>query len=481
MEVKYKITIKNDNESPISIFEVCDQIAKDVSWGTHSESLDAATKTVGHSNWLNYQPSYSVAGSNKIEKQGILYQKYDVTFHFKQEQFSFENEGLNHFIGTIAGNFIRNRNIEDIIVDDFEFTTDELDYFSGPKMTIKEMKSSFFSKTLKTPRPLLAFSIKPRIGLNPDDYEKIITEANQAGVDIVEDDERLVSPTYCTFSSRVERIKKLIDSKKAISKFSVNITGNPHDLKERINEAYSAGIRIFKLDVTVAGFDSLHFLRKTLNKKEENCLITVFPDVHGPVYRCLSRQFILKLSRLCGADIMYGGTPFPSRMGDLLKSSEDPQHWHSNSRNWIGELENMHQILKEPISPMFGSSKTNSTSKTIRTQTLPTITHDVDPNYVELLTYLIKMGMNGNLDYAFFVGGGISQFKCNKDIKSTIKLWLELLTYAGNYDLTGRTFKDLRNLTYFRSKNKELGRCLDDMGIKIFLSEELFPYKKIQN
>ena len=437
------------------------QMLKDLSWGTHSEELTASNKTIGSSTFKNYTPSETL--DDRYEPEIML----KVNFH--KDHFCFEEEGINHFIGTVAGNVIRNHEIESIVVEDFELQFDEEAlFFPGPKLGIERLKKEFFSKTLTSPRPLLAFSIKPRMGITPEEYGKMIWDAASAKIDIIEDDERLVSPAYCRFEDRISQIKKISEEEDISSRFSVNLTCNMFDLKERIDLAYEAGIRMFKLDVTVAGFDSLNYLRGLLNTKEEDCIITVFPDVHGPVYRCLSRGFILKLSRLCGADIIYAGSPFPTRMGRLVELIEDKGKWQESIEHWMNRLKNSHDVLKNPINKC----------KHIKSS-LPTITHDVDPYYLEVLTYLIKMGYQGSMDYAYFIGGGIGQLKCNHTIKTSAELWLKILSYAGNYNLDSEKYDDLNKLTYYRTVDPNFADCLDEMGMKVKFSDGSIGYKKL--
>jgi hypothetical protein len=462
MRIVYRITPeKKDDGNQHYIYDVVEQLRRDVSWGTYSDGLAAVERTLGNNRWEQYQPDYEIQ-ENIFVDDGCSSHRVTLVFNH-DHQFNFQEEGINHFIGTIAGNIIRNRKIKNIVVEDFYFSQNELNYFPGPILGIEKMRSQFFARTLNSPRPLLAFSIKPRIGLSPEDYRKVIQEASDSHIDLIEDDERLVSPAYCSFEARVKQIEHIIENYNPKSKFSINLTCSPFDIQRRIDIAYNAGIRVFKLDVTVSGFDSLLHLRNKLNEKDDPCLITVFPDVYGTVYRCLSREFILKLSRLCGADIIYAGSPSTSRMGALLEK-RDQEKWWIEVKTWINALRNVHRLLIEP----FPNSDRINTS-------LPTITHDIDLNFLETLIYVIKLEMNNHMDYAFFVGGGISGMGCGLNLRDSARLWLDVIKYAGNYDLEEYRIDAHDHLTRF---NQEGYRdCLHEMGIPIFYSDEEIPYK----
>ncbi len=459
MKVKYKITpeIDKENNKQFDIYEILDEIKRDVSWGTFTEPLSAASKTIGNDDYLKIAPSWDIIN----EYQDGELKSYEVDFNFNAGQFSFEEEGINHFIGTIAGDIIRNRRIRRIIVYDFEF--EDYSYFPGPLLGNNELKTNFFSNTLDSRRPIIAFSIKPRIGFNIEEYKKIVSDASTANIDIIEDDERLVSPINCSFSDRINIVSEKI--KLGIkSKLSINLTSNPHKIGKRVNEAYAAGIRVFKLDVMVVGFDTLLYLRGLLNEKDENCIITVFPDVHGQEYRCLNRRFILKLSRLCGADIIYAGSPFPSRMGEIIENNEPPSKWFMDVRQWMQECKNMHGVLLNDINnaPHIKSC-------------LPTITHEVNPQIMESLIYLMKMEIDDKMEYAFFIGGGISSFKCDFSLKKSAELWMDIAKYAGGYNLSHVKIKDYDKLERYTKPGYR--ECLEVNGIGFISTDNTIKYK----
>lgn len=408
-------------------------LARDMTWGTGTIDLLAAKKTCeisGREPWKKYEPSITnlVTGASTDEKFAI---------NFPENHFNFESEGINHFIATVAGDSITNRAIENIEVSDFEIDTscnpnskNENKWkkiFPGPKFGVDGL---YGLCGVKDDRPLLAFSIKPRIGLDTNQYEKVCAEALEGGADIVEEDERLIDPFNCRFSERVKVIKKLIGeqidnqkkninskSRRNATQFSVNITGPEEIAKKRLNEAYEAGIRMVKVDVMVVGFDVLRNIAKLAHSKADPVAVTVYPDVYGKNYRKLSRSFILKMCRYCGADIIYAGTPSFSR----YEQSSD-----------IGPLEDelakifsMHRILQKEVqlgkNPMLDS--------------LPTITNDTNASYAEAITILFKAFHNHHR-FAFFVGGGISGYP-DASIKTAVEDFRSCIENASKFELSG--------------------------------------------
>ena len=349
-----------------------------------------------------------------------------VELTFNPEMFDFEREGLNHFIGIIAGDILFNNKIKEIRVNKISFDTNTYtNFFKGPKSGIKVLRENILKPTLANKnRPIVAFTIKPRLGLNIAQYERIISDAAKAEIDIIEDDERLVDPLYCPFKQRVDAIYNIIQGG-CNSKFSVNLTGNQDLLLEKVENAYSKGIRIFKLDVMVAGFDVLKKLNDILFDFDEPTAITVFPDVYENSYRHLSRNVILELARLCGADIIYAGSSKYSRMG-AIDNTEDLE------TDILRIISNHHDLSKN----------INGVIK----PTLPTMTHDIYPKTAEMLIYAMRF--NKHYDYAFFIGGGIAGFDDSaKDIYASGKFWMDLVKNASSKDIRSiKKFGDISKI-----------------------------------
>jgi len=202
IKVKYQIIFKekDENDTVIDPNKVINTIKRDISWGTYIPYLHAIDATLNtDSAAKKFQPTSSWMDENRI------------VLEFHSNQFNFHNEGINHFISTIGGDIIRNSAIKSIVVEDFEFDQEDIQYFKGPKLGISNIRTQLLKGTLKGDnRPIVAFSIKPRMGMTVDEYKEIITAAAKSDIDIIEEDERLVDPTYCPFEQRVQAIQKVI-------------------------------------------------------------------------------------------------------------------------------------------------------------------------------------------------------------------------------------------------------------------------------
>lgn len=402
-------------------------MARDASWGTFVEDLKAATISCGAASaesWKRLEPR--VVNIKKGYHEDPLF-----CLLFDPRNFNFEAEGVDHFVSTIAGDILLNPNIKNIEVADFYFKNEALyAYFPGPNFVIERIYSELFYRTLgEIKRPLLAFTVKPRIGLDVKDYVTLFVEAAKAGVDLIEDDERLIDPVSCPFEDRVDALSE--NQKDCKTLYSPNITGPYEDAIRRLNYAYSKGIKVVKFDVLVHGFETLRrvaiYIRERLGA---NVAITVYPDAYG-AYRKLGKKFILKMSRLCGADIMYAGSPsvarYDSAGGPVAEALEPIYTWHN--------------YLFEPIerAPHIKN-------------TLPTITNDQHPSVMELITVLFRRLYNGHYKYAFFVGGGIAGFP--DSIYKAGNHCIECLKNAATGDLSNYNNYDFES---YRDEFKKIG------------------------
>ncbi len=296
---------------------------------------------------------------------------------------------MDHFISTIAGDIVLNPLIGQIQVDDFNFNDESLfECFPGPNIGIKGLYDNLLSKTLKgDKRPILAFTVKPRMGLSINDFKNLYEAAASVNIDIIEDDERLIDPSYCRFKERVDCLSEIQESFDSV--YSVNITGSFEVARDRLDYAVGKGIKMIKLDVLVTGFETLRKIALHIRDNYESKIaITSYPDAYR-AYRNLSRKFILKMARLCGVDIIYAGSPNWARYeqeGGKMRDSLDP-------------IFSTHKIL----------SKEFTRARYIK-RTLPTITNDQHPSRMELITIFFRKFFDNHYQYGFFVGGGISDF-----------------------------------------------------------------------
>jgi ribulose 1,5-bisphosphate carboxylase large subunit-like protein len=407
IKVYYDELVLAEGSNPQAVKQL---MCRDASWGTYVEELRAVLGSCGPG---------TIDRCRALEPKVIntaTGQASDSRFALEipHGNFSFDSEGADHFVGTIAGDILLHPAIKHIRVQDFEFTDPELfSSFPGPNVGIQGLYDSLLKATIKGKgRPVIAFTVKPRIGLNVAEYVQLYSEAAAEGIDIVEDDERLINPASCKFD---ERVRALVAAQKKFGGiYSPNITGDSATALDRLEYCAKHGIRMVKCDVLVSGFETLRKLALRIRDKYNSSIaITVYPDAYG-AYRNLSSDFILRLSRLCGADMIYAGSPnwarYSAETGEL-KTAIDP-------------VFQRHEFLSAP----FGKDGTIKPS-------LPSITNDQHPSRAEaVITYLRKHKSN-HFRYAFFVGGGISGFPATS-IREAARVWVRCVHHAATSSLS---------------------------------------------
>jgi ribulose 1,5-bisphosphate carboxylase large subunit-like protein len=383
-----------------------DTMRRDLSWGTYVEQLSAAEELCGagaRDRWTRLEPELVDLEDGWPPSQFML--------RIPDDNFDIESEGIDHLIGTIAGDVVLSNQFTSIEVDDITFEGDAYtSVFPGPSLGVDAVYDDLLKTTLGgVPRPILAFSVKPRRGLTLDDLEALYREAAAGGVDIVEDDERLIDPPECRFEDRVKLLGELQTSNHSL--YSPNITGDIERALIRLDACIKAGIRVVKIDVLVSGFEVLRRIASEVQRKGLSIAITVYPDAYG-AFRQLSRRFILKAARLCGADIIYAGSPVWSRYEAPIES---------DLRDALEPIHLRHEFLAAslPESPYVKS-------------TLATITNDQHPSRAELLTAAFRK-YKGHYRYGFFVGGGIAAFPGS--IREGVEVWKRCLEHAATTDI----------------------------------------------
>lgn len=370
MSITVTYTGLQPKEKDTTINEIRTQLMNDISWGSGNSNFHAIKRLDQSASWEKYRPKCQLIS----EMDPSMFK-----LEFEDDHFNFESEGVNHFIGTIAGDILINTKIGSIEVSDFRFTS-KPSYFPGPRLGIDGVYKLFGNPE----RPLLAYSIKPRMGYTTKLFKKMFKEAAKGGADIIEDDERIIDPKYCRFNERVDIAEKL-QKKYNMTLYSANITGPLDKMKERIDYAAAHGIKFVKIDVLVTGFDALRDCTCYIRDKKYEIGITVYPDVVG-AYRNLSRQFILKMARLCGADIIYAGSPHWSRNSpfsdDLMCDCEKVFMRHKELQASDGDMEG--------VKP-----------------TLATMSNDISAQSAEVITLIFNQCFNQR-QFAFFIGHGIS-------------------------------------------------------------------------
>jgi 2,3-diketo-5-methylthiopentyl-1-phosphate enolase len=294
---------------------------------------------------------------------------------------------LSLVAGAVLGS---NRVGQDIRVKSVNIPSSVREQFCGPTLGIQGIRKLCQVEH----RPIVAFSVKPRLGLSSEDFAKLCTEVAKGGVDIIEDDERLGNQKFSRLIERAETTIQALKDANLKTIYSANITGRADKIVNVAEKLVQVGVKLLKIDVLPVGFSGLQAVAEWLQSQNHQVGITVYPAMNK-LYERAGRNFILDLCRLCGADIVYAGIPSISE----VKRSQDAAFFYKAAE--------YHRLLKE-----YQPQET----------VLPTIATNITPMNAEAYTKLL-----GN-NVGFFVGAGIAAYR--GEIQEGAKLIMKVVETA---------------------------------------------------
>lgn len=175
-------------------------------------------------------------------------------------------------------------------------------------------------------RPLLATMLKPRSGLDSTSYAKIAYEALIGGVDLIFDDELMVSPQSAPLEERVPivdaAVQRAAEETGLRKYYAVNITSSLRQITPTALRAKELGADLLYFNPLTTGFSGLEILAEN---DELNIPILCCRSLQGVFHRGengIDIYVLLKLARLAGADGMHIGS-ISGKLPHLIAGGED--------------------------------------------------------------------------------------------------------------------------------------------------------------
>ncbi|MHA1363271.1 MAG: RuBisCO large subunit C-terminal-like domain-containing protein, partial [Candidatus Freyarchaeota archaeon] len=221
---------------------------------------------------------------------------------------------------------------------DAEFPETVLTHFPGPKYGLEGVRK--IAGTEKSRRPHLGTIIKPKVGLSPKETAEVAYEAAVGGVDLVKDDETLVSQSFCPLEERLSKVMEKIDLVKEETGrtvfYALNITGNLRKLFEFADYAVENGANMIMLDILLCGFSALRRLA-------EDPSVRLPIHCHRAFHAAFTRnplhgvhmKVIARLTRLAGGDQLHTGTA-AGKMGLRKETGEVVESNKALLQEWGG-------------------------------------------------------------------------------------------------------------------------------------------------
>lgn len=222
----------------------------------------------------------------------------------------FEPGNMPGILSSIAGNIFGMKDIDALRLEDIHFTKKLVKSFLGPQFGIKGIRKM----TNIRRRPLIGTIVKPKVGLTEKEHAKVAYESWLGGLDVVKDDENLVSMSFNNFYIRIKEVykkKNMVEKQTGKQKIYLpNITAEVDEMKKRANAVKKLGGRFVMVDILTAGFSALQTIRAHTEKL--GLAIHAHRAMHGAITRNkdhgISMLVIAKIARLIGVDTLHIGT-----------------------------------------------------------------------------------------------------------------------------------------------------------------------------
>ncbi|MGI8427351.1 MAG: form I ribulose bisphosphate carboxylase large subunit [Actinomycetota bacterium] len=230
----------------------------------------------------------------------------------------FEEGSIPNLTSSIIGNVFGFKALKALRLEDMRIPTHYLKTFQGPPhgiITEREMLNKYG-------RPLLGATTKPKLGLSPRNYGRVVSEALRGGLDFVKDDENINSQPFNRWRDRylycMEAVKRAEEMTGEVKGHYLNVTAaTMEDMYERAEFAKEIGSIIIMIDLTI-GFTAMtsmsHWARKNsmiLHLHRAGYATYARQKNHGVNFRVLS-----KWCRMLGVDHIHAGTVVGKLEGD---------------------------------------------------------------------------------------------------------------------------------------------------------------------
>ena len=299
--------------------------------------------------------------------------------------------------------------------------------FRNNAHTLDDIRGAF---RLLDDRPLMAFSLKPRVGPTFDETRRIALDVLEAGFNIVELDARNLALRSAPLDRWIQLGKEAARVGNHVTAFAPNLSipaPQLHDVVARWTaEIAPLGPPVVKIDGGLDGLSSLQAVRLRLSGTASP-FITTYPILRNQLGSAIGDSTWVDFLSLSGADIVYpGGRPtFPNERRPV---------WGAHVQGWSRAARVYDDIIK-------------------RQWPMPTIAGGVHPGQLQALYELVGPKV------AYFLGGAVALHPegpvegarlCVEVLESAIRLAREASASGDDFadDLPTRLLRKVEQTRY---------------------------------
>src|SRR5881396_2416340 len=273
-----------------------------------------ATWTVVWTDRLTAYENYQAKAYRVIPVPGtdqyIAYIAYDLDL--------FEEGSIANLASSIIGNVFGFKALKALRLEDLRIPTHYLKTFQGPPHGIIQEREMIN----KYGRPLLGATVKPKLGLSPRNYGRVVYEALRGGLDFTKDDENINSQPFMRWRDRflfsMEGVSRAMAETGEIKGHYMNVTAaTMEEMYERAEFAKQIGSVICMIDLTI-GYTAIQSMSKWARRN--GLILHLHRAGHGTYTRQKTHgvnfRVIAKWMRLAGVDHIHAGTVVGKLEGD---------------------------------------------------------------------------------------------------------------------------------------------------------------------
>lgn len=258
--------------------------------------------------------------------------------------------GLPHLLAILGAPYTL-KSIEHIRLINLDLPRFYTSHWRGPRFGIEGIAGQLG----RTGQPIIAMMLKPRIGLDSVSYAKLAYEAFLGGVDLVMDDELMVSPEPSPLFERVEKVaeaaRRAEQETGQIKWYGANITSSIRYLEKNAIRAQELGAKFLYANPFVMGLTALELLTTSENVKVPVLCCRSGYGMQTRGKDALSFFVMLKLSRWMGADGVHIGSIGGSLPHALIGDDSELRSRVTWLRTRLREIKQTYPILSGGLHP----------------------------------------------------------------------------------------------------------------------------------
>ena len=230
----------------------------------------------------------------------------------------FEEGSIANLTSSIIGNVFGFKALKSLRLEDMRIPPHYVKTFQGPPHGVV-MEREYLNKY---GRPLLGATVKPKLGLSPRNYGRVVYEALRGGLDFTKDDENINSQPFMRWRDRflfsMEGVSRATAESGEIKGHYMNVTAaTMEEMYERAEFAKQIGSVICMIDLTI-GYTAIQSMSKWARRN--GLILHLHRAGHGTYTRQKTHgvnfRVIAKWMRLAGVDHIHAGTVVGKLEGD---------------------------------------------------------------------------------------------------------------------------------------------------------------------